>query len=77
MSPWKKVSIALVVAVMILSMVGYAVATRNRGLLAVEAEEVTRQDIVESVTANGEVKPKDYVNIGGGRDGAHHPDGPL
>ncbi len=64
MSPWKKVSIALVVAVMILSMVGYAVATRNRGLLAVEAEEVTRQDIVESVTANGEVKPKDYVNIG-------------
>ena len=64
MSPWKKVSIALVVAVMILSMVGYAIATRNRGLLAVEAEEVTRQDIVESVTANGEVKPKDYVNIG-------------
>ena len=64
MSPWKKVSIALVVAVMILSMVGYAVATRNRGLLAVEAEAVTRQDIVESVTANGEVKPKDYVNIG-------------
>ena len=64
MSPWKKVSIALVVAVMILSMVGYAIATRNRGLLAVEAEEVTRQDIVESVTANGEVKPKVYVNIG-------------
>lgn len=64
MSPWKKVSIALVVAVVMLSMVGYAIATRNRGLLAVEAGDVIRQDIVQSVTANGEVKPKDYVNIG-------------
>jgi HlyD family secretion protein len=64
MSSVKKALIAIVVVVAILAMVGYAVATRNRGLLAVEAGVVIVQDIVQSVTANGEVKPLRYVNIG-------------
>lgn len=63
MSPLKKALIALTVVVAMLGMVGYAIATRNRGLLAVEAGRVTLQDIVQSVTANGEIKPRDYVNI--------------
>jgi HlyD family secretion protein len=63
MSYMKKALIALTVLVVMLAMLGYSVATRNRGLVQVEAAEVFRQDIVQSVTANGEVKPLRYVNI--------------
>lgn len=59
-----KVLVALTVVVMMLAMIGYSVVTRNRGLVEVEAAEVYRQDIVQLVTANGEVKPLRYVNIG-------------
>ena len=63
MSSLKKALIALTVLVVILATLGFSVATRNRGLVAVEAAQVYRQDIVQSVTANGEVKPLRYVNI--------------
>jgi HlyD family secretion protein len=64
MSSVKKVIVALVVLAAIISMVGYSIVTRNRGLVEVEAAQVFRQDIVQLVSANGEVKPLRYVNIG-------------
>ena len=64
MSSGKKIGVAVVVLIAIGGMVGFSIATRNRGLIAVEASLVYRQDLVQSVTANGEIKPLRYVNIG-------------
>lgn len=64
MSSGKKIAVAVLVVVVIGGMVGFSIATRNRGLIAVEAGLVYRQDLVQSVTANGEIKPLRYVNIG-------------
>src|SRR5215469_3947104 len=63
MTTKKKVLIAAVVAVAISSTVGYSVFARNRGVVAVQAGRVVRQDLTQTVSANGEIKPKKYVNV--------------
>ena len=55
--------IAAVVAVAISSTVGYSIFARNRGVVAVQAGRVVRQDLTQTVSANGEIKPKKYVNV--------------
>jgi HlyD family secretion protein len=49
--------------VVISAVVGYYVYTRNNGVLAVQTGRVVRQDLKQTVSANGEIKPKKYVNI--------------
>src|SRR5215831_895521 len=63
MTTKKKVLIAAVVAVAISSTVGYSVVARNRGVVAVQSGRVVRQDLTQTVSANGEIKPKKYVNV--------------
>src|SRR5438552_2291320 len=63
MTTKKKVLLAAVVAVAISSTVGYSILARNRGVVAVQAGRVVRQDLTQTVSANGEVKPKKYVNV--------------
>src|SRR3989454_8968162 len=63
MTTKKKVVIAAVVAVAISSTVGYSIFARNRGVVAVKAGRVLRQDLTQTVSANGEIKPKKYVNV--------------
>src|SRR5262249_50606746 len=63
MTTKKKVLLAAVVAVAISSTVGYSVLARNRGVVAVQAGRAVRQDLTQSVSANGEIKPKKYVNV--------------
>jgi HlyD family secretion protein len=41
-----------------------SVKMRDRGLVAVQTGKVVRQDLVSQVTASGEIKPRNYVNIG-------------
>src|SRR5438105_8891499 len=41
----------------------WGVYVRNRGITSVQAGRVLRQDLTQSVSANGEIKPKKYVNI--------------
>jgi HlyD family secretion protein len=36
----------------------------RRGVLTVQTARVVRQDLVSQVTASGEIKPKEYINIG-------------
>ncbi len=36
----------------------------QRGIVDVQTGRVTRQDLVASVTASGEIKPKNYINLG-------------
>jgi HlyD family secretion protein len=59
----KKLLIAAVVVVGIGSTVGYSIFARNRGVVAVQAGRVSRQDLTQTVSANGEIKPKKYVNV--------------
>jgi HlyD family secretion protein len=59
----KKLLIAGLVVVGISSTVGYSIFARNRGVVAVEAGRVVRQDLTQTVSANGEIKPKKNVNV--------------
>src|SRR5919204_3045278 len=63
MTTKKKVVIAAVVAVAISSTVAYSIVARNRGVVAVQSGRVVRQDLTQTVSANGEIKPKKYVNV--------------
>ena len=63
MTTKKKLLIAAVVVVGISSTVGYSIFARNRGVIAVQAGRVSRQDLTQTVSANGEIKPKKDVNV--------------
>jgi HlyD family secretion protein len=63
MTTKKKLLIAGLIVVGISSTVGYSIFARNRGVVAVQAGRVLRQDLTQTVSANGEVKPKKYVNV--------------
>src|SRR5215831_5160993 len=63
MTTKKKVLIAAVGAVIISSTVAYSIVARNRGVVGVQAGHVVRQDLTQTVSANGEIKPKKYVNV--------------
>src|SRR6478736_4813628 len=63
MTTTKKLLIAAVVVAGISSTVGYSIFARNRGVIAVQSGRVARQDLTQTVSANGEIKPKKYVNV--------------
>src|SRR5262250_1521458 len=63
MSTKKKLLIAGFIVLGIGSIVGYGVFARNRGVVAVQAGSVIQQDLTQTVSANGEIKPKKYVNV--------------
>ncbi len=63
MTTTKKILVAAVVVAAIGSMAGYSVVRRNRGVVSVQSGNVIRQDLTQTVSANGEVKPKKYVNV--------------
>jgi HlyD family secretion protein len=63
MTTKKKLIIAPLLIIAIGSMVGYGLVARNRGVVAVQAGKAIRQDLTQTVSANGEIKPKKYVNI--------------
>src|SRR5947209_14363190 len=63
MTTKKKLIIAVIMVVGISSMVGYSVVARNRGVVTVQSGKVVRQDLTQTVSANGEIKPKKYVNV--------------
>src|ERR1044071_9636834 len=63
MTTKKKGLIAVVVVAAIGSTVCYSIVVRNRGVIAVQSGRVVRQDLTQTVSANGEIKPKKYVNV--------------
>src|SRR5215813_5788 len=63
MTTKKKVLIGVLVVVTVSSSVGYGIYARNRGITGVQAGRVVRQDLTQTVSANGEIKPKKYVNV--------------
>ena len=63
MTTKRKLLIAGLIVVGISSTVGYSIFARNRGVVAVQSGRVLRQDLTQTVSANGEIKPKKYVNV--------------
>ena len=59
----KKLLIVLLLVGVAGAAVTFVVVRRNRSIVTVVTEAVSRQDLVQSVVANGEIRPKQYVNI--------------
>jgi HlyD family secretion protein len=65
MSPKTKKIVGAVVAVVVIgSVVGFSVARENRKKVTVQIGKVEKKDLVQVVTASGEVRPRRYVNVG-------------
>ena len=60
---WKTIIIILVVLTLGIGVYASTVYSK-RGVVAVQTGKVVRQDLTSLVTASGEVKPKNYINIG-------------
>jgi len=60
---WKAILIVLVVAALGIGVYASTVYSK-RGVVAVQTGKVVRSDLISLVTASGEIKPKNYINIG-------------
>ena len=59
-----KVIITLAAVVVLAAGVYASTVYSKRGLVTVQTGSVVRQDLTSIVTASGEIKPKNYINIG-------------
>ncbi len=66
---WKAL-ILIGLLVLIAGAVFASIKISQRGLVTVETSKVTRMDLTAVVTASGEVKPRNYINIGTNAVGA-------
>jgi HlyD family secretion protein len=62
----RKWKIIITVAVLVVAAIGVYASTvySKRGVVTVQTGKVSRGDLVSQVTASGEIKPKNYINIG-------------
>src|SRR5215472_2770901 len=60
----KKIAIIVGVILLLGAVVGFTVNQTQKNVVAVQTGKVVRQDIASVVTASGEIKPKNYVNVG-------------
>jgi HlyD family secretion protein len=60
---WKTILIVLVVLTLGIGVYASTVYSK-RGVVAVQTGKVVRSDLTALVTASGEIKPKNYINIG-------------
>ncbi len=67
-SKWKILIVVLVVVVLGIGVYASTVYSK-KGLVTVQTGSVVRQDLTSIVTASGEIKPKNYINIGANAQG--------
>ena len=67
-SKWKVLIGVLVVAVLGIGVYASTVYSK-KGLVTVQTGSVVRQDLTSLVTASGEIKPRNYINIGADAQG--------
>ena len=62
----RKWKILLIVALILLVSGGVfaSIKLNERGIVGVQTGKVVRQDLTATVTASGEIKPKNYINLG-------------
>ena len=59
-----KICIGILVLILIAGGVYASVKYQKRGVVTVQTGKVVREDLASVVTASGEIKPKNYINIG-------------
>ncbi len=64
MKAWKKIAIGGGVLVLLAVIVGFTVHQSSKNVVTVQTGKVQRQDLATIVSGSGEIKPKNYVNIG-------------
>jgi HlyD family secretion protein len=64
MKAWKKIAIGAGIAVLLAMIVGFTVHQSSKNVTTVQTGKVQRQDLATVVSASGEIKPKNYVNVG-------------
>ncbi len=60
----KKIAIIAGIIVLLGAIVGFTVSQTQKNLVSVQTGKVVKQDISSQVTASGEIKPLNYVNVG-------------
>ena len=65
-----KVIILIGLLLVIAGAVVASIRISERGIVVVQTGKVARMDLVSVVTASGEVKPRNYINIGANTQGA-------
>src|SRR6202008_2799844 len=64
MKAWKKVALGVGIAVVLAMIVGFTVHQSSKNVTTVQSGKVQRQDLATVGSASGEIKPKNYVNVG-------------
>src|SRR6201997_4936922 len=64
MKVWKKVALGVGIAVVLAMIVGFTVHQSSKNVTTVQSGKVQREDLATVVSASGEIKPKNYVNVG-------------
>lgn len=64
-----KITLAIVLVLFIAGGVLASVKMSQRGVVTVQTGRVVRQDLTSVVTASGEIKPRNYINIGANAQG--------
>ena len=59
-----KVTLGIVGVLVLAGSVAGGLKYRNRGIVTVQTGKAGRQDLTSLVTASGEIKPRNYINIG-------------
>ncbi len=63
MSKRVRIIVGVVAVLVLAAIVGFNVTKDRRNRILVQVQKVKRQDLVSTVTASGEVKPRKFVNI--------------
>src|SRR6266849_9458045 len=63
MKKWKKITIAVVGIVALVGIVTASVQISGKDVVTVQTGKAAKQDLTQTVTASGEIKPLNYVNV--------------
>src|SRR5579872_4373310 len=64
MKAWKKIAIGAGIVVLLAAIVAFTVHQSGKNVVTVQTGKAQRQDLATVVSASGEIKPKNYVNVG-------------
>ena len=64
MKAWKKIAIGAGILVLLAIIVAFTVHQSSKNVVTVQTGKAQRQDLATIVSASGEIKPKNYVNVG-------------
>jgi HlyD family secretion protein len=59
-----KITLGVVFVLLAVASVFAGIRYQNRGIVTVQTGKVVRQDLASVVTASGEIKPRNYINLG-------------